>query len=113
LAAISDTFMERVKEATEGTQLHTRDMLLALVIGLLVGGLLFIWVYLRHRKKVDKERSKEFSRFKPSSGGSSSTSEGGQRRRRRRRRPHRPRNPSLQQTGGLPAPRPDDELPNY
>ena len=113
LAASSDTFMQKVREVTEGTHVHTRDILLALVIGLVVGAALFVWVYVRHRRKADKERNKELSRFKPNSSGSSSTAEGGHRRRRRRRRPHRPRNPSLQQTGGLPAPRPDDEPPKH
>jgi hypothetical protein len=31
-------------------------------------------------------------------------------RRRRRRRPHRPRNPTLAETGGLPPARPDREI---
>ncbi len=38
---------------------------------------------------------------------------GVRKKRRERIREHRPRNPTLQETGGLPPVRPDDELPKF
>jgi hypothetical protein len=88
-----------------------RDTLLILGAALALGLMLFLWVYLTRKQrpshnshgslilvKRDKHRSRESS---PST-----------RRRRRRRRPDHPdglpRNPTLQETGGLPPPRPDE-----
>lgn len=110
LAATEDPFLQKVSELTNGTRVHTREMMLVVVIALAVGLLLFFGVYLRHRNKADRAEGRELSRFKSGRGERESTGTDG---RRRRRRSHRKRNPSLDQTGGLPPPRPEGELPKY
>jgi hypothetical protein len=110
LAAAEDPLMQKVSELTKGTRVHTREMMFVVVIALAVGVLLFLWVYLRHRSKADRADGRELSRFKSSRGERESRGSSG---RRRRRRSHRKRNPSLDQTGGLPPPRPEGDLPKY
>jgi len=113
----ADVFSEQVKEATEGRSFHTRDVLLGVTAVLFVAFALFAWIYFRTRRRadvVDRERISQMTQSitapKPEEkkGG-----KGERRRKRRRRRDHRPRNPSLEKTGGLPPPRPDDQLPKY
>ena len=125
LAAVN--FDEQVKRATHG-RLDTRDLLIGLTVAFAVGAGLVLWIYFRSRMKSndeDRERLAQITRGQSSSqGGSKSggekkstttiTEDGRHRRRkRRRRRDHRQRNPSLSETGGLPPPRPDDQLPKY
>jgi hypothetical protein len=110
-------FDEQVKRATQG-QLDTRDVLIGLTVALAIGAAIVLWIFLRSRKKSDDQDRERLSQMMRSQGSgrssSSVTEEGGQRRRkRRRRRDHRPRNPPLSQTGGLPPPRPDDQLPKF
>lgn len=125
LAAAS--FDEQVKRATQG-HLDTRDLLIGLTIAFAVGAGLVLWIYFRSRMKSndqDRERLSQITRGQSSSQGAGKS--GGEkkstttikedgrhrRRKRRRRRDHRQRNPSLSETGGLPPPRPDDQLPKY
>ncbi len=129
LAAAS--FDEQVKRATQG-RLDTRDLLIGLTVAFAVGAGLVLWIYFRSRMKSndqDRERLSQMTRGQTS--GQSSSQGGGKsggekkstttitedgrhrRRKRRRRRDHRQRNPSLSETGGLPPPRPDDQLPKY
>ena len=124
-------FDEQVKRATHG-RLDTRDLLIGLTVALAVGAGLVLWIYFRSRMKSnnqDRERLAQITRGQSSSqgGGKSGGKSGGEkkstttitedgrhrRRKRRRRRDHRQRNPSLSETGGLPPPRPDDQLPKY
>lgn len=115
-------FDEQVRRATQG-HLDTRDLLIGLTIALAVGMAIVLWICLRSRMKSndqDRERLSQMLRGPgggKSSGGKSSTTitEDGRhrRRKRRRRRDHRKRNPPLSETGGLPPPRPDDQLPKY
>jgi len=109
------TFREQVNAATHGTRVSSRDVLTALTVGLVVGFLIVIWVYFRFRKKRQHEDRERMGR-KIVAPAPSTDSESGERRRirkRRRRRDHRPRNPSLHQTGGLPPQRSDDDLPKF
>ena len=110
LAAAEAPLLQKVEELTKGTRVHTREMMYVVVIALAVGLLLFLWVYLRHRRKAGRADGRELSRFKSSRGERESRGSDG---RRRRRRSHRKRNPSLDQTGGLPPHRPEGELPKY
>ncbi len=112
--AASEPFTEQVRRATQGSGLSTRDLFLALLASSLMALLLFIWVYLRFRKKRQQAEARDFGRLTSTSTSTSdSDDEESPRRKRRRRRAHRPRNPSLQQTGGLPPPRPEDQPPKY
>ena len=116
-------FEEQVKRATQDRHLDTRDVLIGLTIALAVGIGIVLWIFFRSRMKSndqDRERLSQIvrsqGRDKPGGGKSTTTitADGRHRRRkRRRRRDHRPRNPPLSQTGGLPPPRPDDQLPKY
>jgi hypothetical protein len=114
--AAADDFSQSVKEATESPRVNPHDMLIALSVGLAVGFVLFVWAYLRSRKKPELMGRSNVVRESSSASSESSNGTAGERRKRRRkrrRRDHRPRNPSLQQTGGLPPPRSDDDLPKF
>ena len=114
---LADTFTEQVKAVTHGSRVSSRDILIVLSVGLTVGFVLGAYIYFRFRKKRKAADTQRVGRkVLSSSAVSDSEEDSGEHRRvrkRRRRRDHRPRNPSLQQTGGLPPPRPDDELPKY
>ena len=128
---LADAFLDSVKKAGRVDQLSARDILLAATIALGIAIGLFVWAYLRFQNRrrargeliegpapTKRERSPEKSTSKPDSKSDSksgSNSDGGhvRRRKHRRRREHRPTNPTLQQTGGLPPPRSDDQLPKY
>lgn len=69
----------------------------------LVIGLVLIWAVFIRKPKVDK-RAKVLEPYVEDEPRSSS----GKKRRRKRRRAHRPRNPTLAETGGLPPPKNDD-----
>ena len=120
---LADAFTESVNRINAADRLSSRDLLLAATLGLLMAIGLFIWTYLRFKNRrrergeliegaVPPKRDRTVEKSNSKSG---SDSESGQVRRRkhRRRREHRPSNPTLQQTGGLPPPRPDDQLPKY
>lgn len=118
----ASTFKEQVKAATHGTRFSSRDALTAVTVGLAVGFIIVVWIYFHFRKKRERDDKERLGRRTVSSVSSTkitstdTDSEAGERRRirkRRRRRDHRPRNPSLGQTGGLPPHRPEDELPKY
>ena len=117
LLAAADTFDQQVKQATQTGRFDAHDAMTAISIGLAIGVLLFVWAYFRYRKKEDVETRRSGSDHKREAADpkpdESADPERRRVRKRRRRRDHRPRNPSLQQTGGLPPPRPDDQLPKY
>ncbi|HTD68125.1 MAG TPA: hypothetical protein VK846_16495 [Candidatus Limnocylindria bacterium] len=113
---LASAFEDQVKKATQGSAVNSRELLLGILIVLVIGSVLFAWVFFRFRKRADREDQKRLSQMTRSirSDHSESTDEKGERRRKRRRkRPHRPRNASLDETGGLPPPRADDQLPKF
>jgi hypothetical protein len=105
--ALADPFADQVQEATQGGRFDSRDILMAISIGTAVGVLLFVWAYFRYRKKegVDNRGTTPGSEPTPTAS-ETGESERRRRRKRRRRREQRPRTP-----GGLPPPRPEDQLP--
>ena len=85
----------------------TKDVLLIVGACVVLGLVLFLWVYLT--RKEGRRSAGNGGRVIHRSHGDASHS--GQRRRRRRHHRHQEeyrRNPTLQETGGLPPPRPDD-----
>ena len=75
---------------------------LALVIGIVVVWAVFI-------RKPRKARPGE-KVLEPAEGDSSSNKSGHRRKKfKKRRRDHRPRNPTLAETGGLPPPKPEGQ----
>ena len=125
LLAAAETFHKEVEKARAGGQIETNGVLIAVSIGVALGAMLFAAVYIHHRRKQLKEGQRNrISKTTPkpsqpveSEGGeqdeAGSDSERRRVRKRRRKRDHRPRNPTLNQTGGLPPLRPDDELPKF
>jgi len=119
LAATAQSFEREVTAARQGGQVSTKEILIAVTISVAVGVILFVATYLhfrkkrrneeRHRDKLPPPRPARPVEIDPETG------EPARRRvrKRRRRRDHRMRNPTLDQTGGLPPPRPDDELPKF
>jgi hypothetical protein len=114
LAELDDYFFkQRATESGLSVSTHESIFLFGVLLALTVA--LFIWAYFLRRKR-NRRRSKR----KHSSSSSQNNAEnvvtllqGGRRRRRRhrRRREHRPRNPTLAETGGLPPIRPEDQPP--
>lgn len=86
---------------------------LAMLLGAVaVPVLLFVlWaVFVRKRKKsLSGWRTHQHGSQPHSNQATSEAGQGERRRRRRRRREHRPRNPTLAETGGLPPVRDDHE----
>lgn len=113
---VASAFEEQVSKVTQGASVNSRELLLGLLVVLAIGFVLFGWIYLRFRSKADREDQKRLSQMARgiSSHSSESSGERGERRRKRRRkRDHRPRNASLDKTGGLPPPRSDDQFPKF
>jgi hypothetical protein len=123
LFAAAETFQKEVEKARSGGQIETSGVLIAVSIGIAIGVMLFAAVYIRHRRQQLKEgqrnRISTPKSSKPVASEGDEEGEGGSDssrrrvRKRRRKRDHRPRNPTLNQTGGLPPLRPDDELPKF
>jgi hypothetical protein len=129
LLAAAETFQKEVEAARTRPgdgQFEFNGTLIAVGIGVAIGAILFVAAYVHHRRKQRKEGhegnrvSKSRSQTsKPVESAAEKAEEGDgdserQRiRKRRRRRDHRPRNPTLNETGGLPPLRPDDELPKF
>jgi cytoskeletal protein RodZ len=88
------------------------DMALVMGIGLILMLALALWV--KFFRKSSETRVREKDAFRSVPDGSSLSNENSEterrrKKRRRRRRDHRPRNPTLAETGGLPAPKELDE----
>jgi len=87
------------------------DILLILGVGFVLFLILVVWAKYfrkkprRHHSHSGPVNSQAFQEAEDDHA------EGHRRRHKRRRRDHRPRNPTLAETGGLPPPRPEDELP--
>jgi hypothetical protein len=111
-----EQFQREVNQPVQKTFFSSNDTTIAIAVSVGIGLLLCIIVVVRHRRNMEKSERRRLieTSVRPSRSQRDDDEEGsGRRRRRKRRRPHRPRNPTLQDTGGLPPPRPDDELPKY
>ena len=97
-------------------RLTVRDQFMILGAALAIAVLLIMWAaFFRKREdphdhpapphRPDREVDEENDEHEPG--------ERVKRRRRRRRRAHRPRNATLNETGGLPPTRSDDQAPPY
>jgi len=91
---------------TRTTGLVFKDLLVIIATGLALGMVLLVWArhYVKNRKRHHHNR-KAVSQSLPA--GSDPADEEvphhHSRRRRKRRREHRPRNPTLAETGGMPT----------
>ena len=101
-------------QGTPGHGFTTTDMLIIASVAMGVAGVLVIWlVFFRKKPEYDypvpaDEKVSDSTEKQPPQDGKRR-----RRRKRRRVRDHRPRNPTLQQTGGLPPQRPEDQAPPY
>lgn len=95
----------------------SRDIMLILGVAGLIAFTVVIWAFfIRRRRHPDPHVRVLDSRPIPVSMDDSDSDHHHKRRRRKRRRlrsSELPRNPTLQQTGGLPPLRPEGELPKY
>lgn len=96
------------------TGLVLKDLLVIVTTGLALGLVLLFWArhYVksrqRHHHHHDHDRkSASQSALAPADQDSGEDHHHHRRRRRKRRREHRPRNPTLSETGGLPATKPE------
>jgi len=110
---LADAFADKVNAASQGGRFESKDLLLGTTIVLIIGLALFLFVYLRSRKKSGDADQARLAQMTQSQSSGTSSERRERRRKRRRRRDHRPRNPSLDKTGGLPPQRPDDQLPKF
>jgi len=88
----------------------TRELIAILAaVGLLVC-LLLVWAIFGRQRQRERSRlsDQDWTREKNSGDDAGSGGKESRRRRRRRRREHRPRNPTLAETRGLPPLRPED-----
>ena len=91
---------------TRTTGLVFKDLLVIIATGLALGMLLLLWArhYVKRKKRHHHHDRQTVSHSLPAE--SDQEDEGPQqhsRRRRKRRREHRPRNPLLAETGGMPT----------
>jgi len=96
----------------------TGETILILGLVLLLGAAAFAWaLFLRKRRPHDSRRRVIEAGSTADDGapvqGEHRHHRHGQRRRRHRSSRHTHRNPTLQETGGLPAPRPEDQPPAF
>lgn len=94
------------------------DIFTTLGVLLVVAALLILLVILVRRKKIRNHGNLSRSAWPAGASnnlnppaGSLRPRDGHRRHHRRRRREHRPRNPTLADTGGLPPKRPNDQPP--
>ena len=113
ILAAAPSLETQIQEATNKPIFNTRDALLVIGVSLVVGLVLFLWAYFKFRKKPGIEFGPGKSEHEIPDKPEPEPRTPGRRRKRQRRRDHRPRNPTLHDTGGLPPPRGDGELPKY
>jgi hypothetical protein len=116
-----DQILEMFSKQPNGGPSVMRDSLL--VVGAVGIVILAIVIWVRYVRKKPRKRKHHHHHSRSQTVPSpthverngheeESTDESrGRRKRRRRRREHRPRNPTLAETGGLPPVRPDDASP--
>jgi hypothetical protein len=113
LLAAAATTIRDMPEESRGSRLVASDMtLLLLSVGAVVGAIVFWAVFIRGPKKHPEVANRKPLEAKPNPNVSL-TPDGRERvrkKRRERRRDHRQRNPTLDQTGGLPPPRDPREI---
>lgn len=96
-----------------------RSILMVLAGALIFAVILFSIVYFFRSRRKPSHHPHRPAESRPPAPRVEADDESGDRirgvrkKRRERIREHRPRNPTLQETGGLPPVRPDDHLPNF
>ena len=108
---LADAELQEVLASWRINDAATREHLAIFTAIGLVTVLLLIWVIFvrkkRRRQHAHHHSSRSAVALETSRDEDSPSRSGKRRRRRRSGRKHRPRNPTLAETGGLPPPRPD------
>jgi hypothetical protein len=86
----------------------TEIKLVLIAVGLIILGVVIWAAFLRRSSEEVSGWGPAHSHYRPPAEKTGDSSGSGRRRRRRRRREHRPRNPTLAETGGLPPMRPNE-----
>ena len=111
LAQLETVFNEKPSKSYSS---GLKEILLIIGVALALSVALFIWAaFWRKRRRKHSSSGHHHGEVQP--GGNTEESPGKRRRRRHRKHSHpdkRPRNPTLAETGGLPPPRPEHEVPN-
>src|SRR5262245_45242253 len=90
-----------------------REILIIIGVALAVSAALFIWAAFWRRRRSHRSSHHRHGNAQPGGEPSPPTSKRHRRRHRKASHPDkRPRNPTLAETGGLPPPRPENEMPN-
>lgn len=106
-----ETLFERLDKSWRTMSGSTRDVTVVFGVLLLLVGAMLIWaLYFRrrnhhhhhHHHRHHHHHEPEGGLVNQGSSSGPSVEDSGRKRRRRRRRGHRPRNPTLAETGGLP-----------
>jgi hypothetical protein len=95
-----------------------KNIVILTTVLLILAVLIFSAIYYFRYRRKPSHRPHKHSDTSPVAAPIEPADESGERirvrkKRRERIREHRPRNPTLQETGGLPPVRPDDELPKF
>jgi hypothetical protein len=87
-----------------------REILLIVGVGVVLGLILFLWVYLSRKDRREHEVSRTSKAVYPDEKNSAHAPSGRRKLRRKRRHhpDHFPRNPTLGETGGLPPVRSEE-----
>ena len=115
-AVIAQVTFDQMATTWKSSNPFTREVVTVLSAAVAIGLLAVFWaVFIRKRKGEHRHRHHHHHRASESQsstsvvpGDDSSGQVMQKRHRRRRRREHRPRNPTLAETGGLPPIRPDE-----
>ncbi|MBE7499796.1 MAG: LPXTG cell wall anchor domain-containing protein [Verrucomicrobiales bacterium] len=118
LALVATRPKTELPRTAPGAGEDTMPILIAIgVVGLLLILGVVWWARRRHSRRQHRRRSVSSRpsvppvRAESRAEGDVEATSAHRHRRRRRRRDHRPRNPTLAETGGLPPPRPEGQTP--
>jgi len=107
--------LDRSMTPSKSSGMVFRDILLIIGTGLVLAAILFAWAKFYVARK-QRRRNHESRPVRNRMEDDFESEEGGQHRRRRRRRrhrrDHRPRSPTLAETGGLPPAKPNLSPPD-
>ena len=110
---LAATTLKEMPDHAVGSRIVASDMTLILVsVGSVIAAILFWVIFIRGRKEHPEIAERKLLEAKPNPNVTV-TPDGRERhrkKRRERRRDHRHRNPTLDQTGGLPPPRDPREI---
>ena len=103
--------LNSTEPAARTTGFFFKDVLVIIATGLALGLILLLWArhYVKRKKRHQHHDRKVVSHSLPAGSDQEEEEEPHHhgRRRRKRRREHRPRNPTLAETGGLPTTKPE------